>query len=80
VHGTSGRRAGPGRPGNWLTWCSVARQGPLHLIHGGGLVLFCRAMLLLPGKRERRRRMAPPRGLRATSTLILPARRLTPSG
>jgi hypothetical protein len=26
VHGTSGRPAGPGRSGNWPTWCSVARS------------------------------------------------------
>src|SRR5580704_4568788 len=37
------RRAvrGPGKPGNWRSWRGAARQGPLHLIHEGGLVAFC---------------------------------------
>jgi len=42
VPGTGGRYAAPAKPGNWLTWPSVARQGPLHLIHGGGLALLYR--------------------------------------
>src|SRR5579862_7350888 len=41
------------RPGNWLTCYFAARQGPLHLIHGGGLVLFC------PGSELWRLRLGP---------------------
>ena len=44
--------AGSGRSGNWPTWCSVARRGPLHLIHGGGLALFCSAKVFLTGSSE----------------------------
>jgi len=36
------------RPGNWLIWCRAVRRGPLHLIHGGGLALFCPAYRLGP--------------------------------
>ena len=46
----AGRRAALGRPGDWPPWCGEARQGPLHLIHGGGLVAFCPTEGFLPGR------------------------------
>jgi hypothetical protein len=50
VPGAGGRRAAPGRPGNWPIRGGEARQGPLHLIHGGGLVAFCPTEGFLPGR------------------------------
>ena len=54
VHGTCGRSAESGRPGDWPSWSSATRQDPLHLIHGGGLVL-CTRNYLMPAGRKRLR-------------------------
>src|SRR5215472_19291760 len=50
VSGTGGRRAVPGRPGDRPVWCGKAGGGPLHLIHGGGLVPCGGAAVRLPEK------------------------------
>ena len=51
-----GRRAVLGKPGNWRIWCGATGQGPLHLIHEGGLAAFCPTAALQPGPTRRPKR------------------------
>jgi len=49
--GTGGSSAVPGKSQvTGRVWCGVAGQGPLRLIHGGDLVLFCAAPAFRPGQ------------------------------
>jgi len=41
VRGTGGWHVVTGQPGDRLSRRDEARRGLLHLIHGGGLALFC---------------------------------------
>ena len=50
----AGWRVAPGWPGNRPIWGDVAAQGPLHLIHEGGLVALCRTKRTHPRPTRRR--------------------------
>ena len=54
VPGSGGRRVRAGKARRLADLgCGEARRGPLHLIHGGDLVLFCPAQALSPGPTRR---------------------------
>ena len=55
MFGPGGRRAVPGKPGSWRIWRGAARQGPLHLIHEGGLVVLSPTPALPPGPTRRQK-------------------------